>query len=236
MTHNAKQHIFFVDDEPMIRKVVGKTLEQLGPETKVSCFASATDCLEQLRIQTCDLLITDEKMPEITGVKLLEEVRRFAPWVPVLLITGYGDISLAVSAIKAGAENFIEKPLDKESFLNTVKKILKQNTPADSYKGKPLTKIEMKVLKLIVEGKTNKEIANLLNRHVRTIEEHRKNIMRKLNVHNVVELIKRAIQMGMIELPVNPKRAKRAKGRSNAKKTVLKRKKAPRKKRENENA
>jgi len=236
MVRNTKQHIFFVDDEPMICKVVGKTLEKLGPEAKVSCFASATDCLEQLRLQTCDLLITDEKMPEMTGSELLEEVRGSAPWVPVLLITGYGDISLAVSAMKAGAEDFIEKPLEKGSFLNTVKKILKQNAPADSYKGKPLTKIETKVLKLIAEGYSNKKTARLLNRHIRTVEEHRKNIMRKLGVRNVVELIKRAIQMGLIELPVNPKRAKRAKGRSNAKKTVLKRKKAPRKKRENENA
>lgn len=205
MVYNTKQHIFFVDDEPKIRKVVGKTLEQLGSE--VSCFASAADCLEQLRVQTCDLLITDVKMPEMDGVELLKEVKLLAPWVPVLLLTGYGDIPMAVSVMKAGAVDFIQKPLEKESFLRKVKSILEQNTSPDSYKGKPLTKAEMRVLKLVVAGKVNKETARLLRRSIRTIEEHRSHINRKLDVHNVAELVKRAIRMGLIELPTNLKKA-----------------------------
>jgi len=182
-----------------VRQVVGETLEDLG--SKVSCFASAVDCLEQLGSQRCDLLITDVKMPEMDGMELLAKAKRLAPWMPILVITGYGDIPMAVTAIKAGAVDFIEKPLDKKSFLWKVKSILQKSTFDDFYTGKPLTESEMKVLKLIIDGKSNKEIANLLHRSVRTIEVHRGHLMRKLDVANVVDLVKRAAMMGLVDLP-----------------------------------
>ena len=199
MPNNAKQHIFFVDDEPKVRDVVSETLEELG--SKVICFASAVDCLEQLGSQRCDLLITDVKMPEMDGMELLAKAKRLAPWLPILVITGYGDIPMAVTAIKAGAVDFIEKPLEKKSFLWKVKSILQQNTFDDSYRGKPLTESEMKVLKLIIDGKSNKKIAHIMHRSVRTIEVHRGHLMRKLDVDNVVDLVKRAAMMGLVELP-----------------------------------
>ncbi len=208
MTSNAKQHIFFVDDEPKVRNVVSETLEELG--SKVSCFACAADCLEQLGFQRCDLLITDVKMPEMDGMELLAKAKRLAPWLPILVITGYGDIPMAVTAIKAGAVDFIEKPLDRKSFLWKVKSILQQSTFDDSYTGKPLTESEMKVLKLIIDGKSNKEIAYLLHRSVRTIEVHRGHLMRKLDVDNVVDLVKRAVMMGLVEL-----QAKQEQGNAN---------------------
>ncbi len=204
MTNNAKQHIFFVDDEPKIREVVSETIEQLG--VKVSCFASAADCLEQLGFQRCDLLITDVKMPEMDGMELLAKAKRLAPWMPILVITGYGDIPMAVTAIKAGAVDFIEKPLDKKSFLWKLKSILQQSTFDDSYRGKPLTESEMIVLKLVITGKSNKEIAYLLHRSVRTIEVHRSHLMRKLDVDNVIDLVKRVAMMGLVELSAKQKR------------------------------
>jgi len=97
--------------------------------------------------------------------------------------------------------DFIEKPLDKKSFLWKVKSILQQNTFDDSYKGKPLTESEIIILKLLITGKSNKEIAYLLHRSVRTIEVHRSHLMRKLDVDNVVDLVKRAAMMGLVELP-----------------------------------
>ena len=201
MINSTEQHIFFVDDEPKVCKAVGRTLEQLG--SKVSCFVRAADCLEQLRFQTCDLLITDVKMPEMDGIELLTEARRIIPWLPVLVITGYGDIQMAVSAVKAGALDFIEKPLDRQGFLSTVESILKRNALADPLLGKPLTKIEMKVLRFILKGKSNKEIARLRHRSIRTIEDQRSNIFRKFRVDNLVDLTKRAAEMGLIDLPAN---------------------------------
>ena len=201
MPRRTKQHIFFVDDEPNVRKVVAKTLERLGAE--VTCFARASDCLEQLGPKTCDLLITDVKMPDMDGITLLTEAKRIAPWLPVLVVTGYGDVPLAVKAMRIGATDFIEKPLHKETLLRKVEPILRQNTPTDPYRGRPPTRTELKVLKMIIAGKSNKEVAQLLGRSVRTVEDHRNHIMRKLGVHNVIELVERAIQMGLAELPPN---------------------------------
>ena len=199
MARVGKQHVFVVDDESSVRKVVAKTLERLGVE--VTCFARATDCLEQLGQKPCDLLITDVKMPEMDGINLLEKAKRIAPWLPVLVVTGYGDVPLAVKAMRLGAADFIEKPLHKETFLRKVEPMLSHGAFPDPYQGKPLTRTERKVLKLIVSGKSNKEIAHLLGRAVRTVEDHRSHIMRKLRVHNVIELVERAIQMGLAELP-----------------------------------
>ncbi len=194
-----KQRIFFVDDELKICEVVGETLEESGFE--VSCFTSAADCLEQLHSPACDLLITDVKMPDMDGIEFLTKAKRLAPWIPILVITGFGNIPMAVTAVKAGAVDFIEKPLDKKNFLWKIKSILQESTFDNSHLGEPLTDNESKVLKLVMIGKSNRQISYLLHRSVRTIEVHRANLMRKLGVDNVVNLVKRAATMGLVELP-----------------------------------
>ena len=191
-------HIFFVDDELKIRQVVAETLEQLDAE--VTCFPCASECIERLSSQKCDLLITDLKMAEMDGIELLRRARLIAPWVPVLIITGYGDVPTAVEAIKAGAVDFIEKPLDKKSFVRKVKSLLPENGNHE-HLGKPLTQSQDRVLKLVLNGRSNQEIASLLNRSRRTIEVHRGNMMHKLGVESLVDLVKRAAAMGLIELP-----------------------------------
>ena len=188
MTDIAEQHIFFVDDESKVREVVSETLGELG--LKVSSFDRAEDCLRQLHSQKCDLLITDLRMSEMDGIELLAEAKNLVPWVPVLIITGYGDIPTSVTAIKTGAVDFIEKPLDKETFLHKVKSILEQNTSTDTSTGKPLTQSEIRVLKLVIDGKSNKEIAHLLKRSVRTVEVHRAHGMHKLGVDTLHKIRK----------------------------------------------
>ena len=195
MKRRAKQHVFFVDDEPSVRKVVARILERRGVE--VRCFAGAVDCLEHLGNRACDLLITDIRMPDMDGMTLLAEARRLAPWLPILVVTGFGDVPLAVKAMRIGAADFIEKPLHKETFLRKVESILRQNTPSDPYEGRPLTRTELKVLKLVMGGKSNREIAELLRRSIRTVEDHRSHVMRKLGVRNVIQLVERAAQMGL---------------------------------------
>jgi len=202
MAPNVRRHVFFLDDEPEVREVVRETLQESGVD--VTCFGSPSECLTQLRSQTCDLLITDLKMPERSGMELLAEVKRFAPWVPVLMITGYGDVPTAVKAIKSGAVDFIEKPLTKRSFVRKVKSILRRGAPGGAHLGKPLTRAEASVLRLIIEGKGNRDIATLLNRSVRTIEAHRAHLMHKLGVDNVVDLVKMGTMMGLDKLETEP--------------------------------
>jgi FixJ family two-component response regulator len=198
MKSYQKQYIFLVDDDMAILKTVGETLKKLG--VSVTCFPGATDCLERLYKEECDLLIADVKMPEMNGMELLSECHRIAPWMPVLLITGYADIPMAFAAGRDGAVDFIEKPLNRESFIFKVNSLLQQNIFRDSLVGKPLTKVEMKVLELTAMGKTSKEIAQLLNRSARTIEVHRSHIRQKLCAGNFADLIKKAFAMKLIPL------------------------------------
>ena len=202
MAKIVDKHIFFLDDEPTVREVVKETLED--SDFKVSCFGSPIECLARLRSQKCHLLITDLKMPEKDGIELLVDVQHLAPWVPVLMITGYGDIPTAVKAMKAGAVDFIEKPLDKKNFVRKIRSVLKKNVSAHPDLGASLTRNETKILQFIVNGKGNKEIANLLHRSARTIEVHRAHLMHKLGVDNLVDLIKRVASMGLVDLEEKP--------------------------------
>ena len=187
----TRQTVFIVDDEPGIRGVLTDELQGLG--CKTHCFASAASCLEVLPDNDCALIITDVKMPGMDGLALLAKIKHLAPWVSVLVMTGYGDVQMAVKALKLGAVDFIEKPLDRKAFLHKVKSILKQNDFAESSAHSSLTKTEKKVLKLILEGKSNKEIAYKMSRSVRTIEFHRGNIMHKFKTDSLVELVKKAV-------------------------------------------
>jgi FixJ family two-component response regulator len=196
MMNNNRRHIFFVDDELKVRQAVVETLEQLS--VRVTCFPCASDCLDQLSCQKCDLLVTDLRLPEMDGIELLRRARLIAPWVPVLIITGYGDVPTAVEAIKAGAVDFVEKPLDKKSFVRKVESLLSENGN-HKHLGKPLTQSERTVLRLVIDGKSNKEIADLLNRSKRTIEVHRAKVMRKLGAKSLVDLVKRAAVMRLVD-------------------------------------
>jgi len=191
MKTKTKQYdVFFVDDDAGIRELISEELE--GINCKVSCFANGADCLEQLGKQNCNLLITDVKMPGMDGLTLLSRARCVAPWVSVMVITGFGDIPMSVRALKLGAVDFVEKPLDRKAFLHKVKTILIQDDFVDTPVGQTLTKTEKKVLKLILEGKGNKEMAYILGRAMRTVERHRSDIMHKFGVDNIVDLVKKA--------------------------------------------
>jgi two-component system response regulator TtrR len=194
MISNTK-HIFFVDDEPAVCRSASLTLRRSG--YKVSCFPDAEHCLQRLQMRDCDLLVTDVRMPGIDGIELVRRAKSIVPWMPILVVTGYADIQMAVRAVKAGAAEFIEKPLQKQSFLSAVQMVLKQQDLGNLLKGKSLTKKETVVLRLILQGSTNREMAQILHRSIRTIEDHRRNVMRKLDVDSIVELVKRAVVLGL---------------------------------------
>ena len=199
MAKKYKAHIFIVDDDSCICDLVSLTLEGMG--YKCSCFEDADSCLERLAVDKCDVLLTDVRMPEKGGIELLVEVKRSLPWLPVLMMTSYADIPMSVEAVKAGAFNFIEKPLDGQMLLDAVETALRESDLTNILKGKLLTKTEAVILNLILQGRSNRGIGHILHRSVRTIEDHRNHIMRKLDVDNVVDLVKRATAMGMVKLP-----------------------------------
>jgi FixJ family two-component response regulator len=198
MENRALDRVFFVDDEPQVRTAVRKTLERAG--VNVTCFGCADDCLACLDSAPCDLLITDVKMAGKDGIELLKAAKERVPWLRVLVVTGFGDVPMAVTALKLGASDFIEKPLDREVFLQAGRTLLAQNHPAISQASPALTKTEMRILQLILEGKNNREISSALHRSARTIEVHRSHVMRKLGANNIVELLRRAAMMGLFDM------------------------------------
>lgn len=198
MSKVKEKIIFFVDDEPQVRKAVSKTLSQLD-NCRVVCLVDAESCLTELRRIKCSMVIADVNMPDMDGIELLKRIRELRPQMPILIITGYGDVPMAVKAFKAGAIDFIEKPLNEETLLPAVKNALDKLPPDDTPDINLLTKSEIRILKQIGTGKRNKQIAIDIGRSVRTIENHRHRLMHKLGVRNAVELTKVAINMGLAE-------------------------------------
>ena len=196
MPKKAKKHIFLVDDDPCICESVSVILEHSG--FKCTAFTDPVICYDALAPGCCDLLITDVQTPGVDGLKLLTHAQKTVPWMPVLVMTSYADIPMSVKAVKAGAFDFLEKPIPTETLLKTVKVALQQNVIDEYLKGKKLTKTEKIILRLILQGRSNRQIAQILHRSIRTIEDHRNHIMRKLNVDNVVDLVKRATSMGFL--------------------------------------
>lgn len=203
MVKDDLQVIFIVDDDPKICKELCELLCNEGFNT--SYFTNPARCLDHLSSRRCDLLISDYRMPEMNGIELMKKAKSLFPWLPVIIITAYGDIPIAVSAIQEGAINFLEKPLDRDDFLAKIRSILREKQNINDIVNNSLTKMEMKVLVLILEGNNNKECANLLNRSKRTIETHRANLMKKFRVKNVVDLIRKTSQIKMVDNQRNSK-------------------------------
>jgi FixJ family two-component response regulator len=183
-----------VDDEADVRDAVEMTLSSQG--YAVQSFAGGQECLEHLEQQDCDLLITDIRMPSMDGMTLLSLVRQSRPKLPVILVTGVGDIPMAVRAMKMGAADFLEKPLRRDELLCKVQMFT--NHDPSQIKPAPiihrgifmdLTDSEWEVMRLILQGKTSKEIADLQGRSVRTVEVHRSHIMKKYNADNIADLL-----------------------------------------------
>jgi two-component system response regulator FixJ len=204
MNDSSVARVFVVDDDECIRVAVCAILKRANYDC--TCFSDVAGCLEELRRQNrdladgCDLLLTDVKMPGRGGLELLQEVRKTFPWIPVIMMTAYGSIPMSVQAVRTGAFDFIEKPVEEAKLLSVVESaLLKEAELHDPLVGKPLTRTERIVLCLILEGISNKRIAYILERSERTIEVHRSRVMRKLGVDNVVDLVKKATALGWTE-------------------------------------
>lgn len=189
------REVFVVDSRTEVVNEITGVLKSHNYE--VTTFTTNAACYRKLRHCECDLLICEVKMPGMDGIVWLKEVKRIMPYLPVLIITNYADIPMAIKVIKMGVADIIEKPLDRKLLLDSVESALQQYENIDPVLGKSFTQCERRVLKLILSGKSNKEIACLLHRSIRTVEEHRRKVMRKLGVNNVVDLVKKAANLNL---------------------------------------
>jgi FixJ family two-component response regulator len=183
-------HVFIVEDDPAVGSALQRALESAG--MCVNAFTGAKECLAALSRRPCDVVITDVRMEGTDGLALLRDLRRRFPWLQIIVVTAYGTVPLVVSAMKAGAADFLEKPLDRQELLSAVKNAMDTVAQSVSFPRDALSYAEVQVLRLFLEGRTSKETATALNRSTRTVEAHRHNIMRKFGVHNAVQLAQKA--------------------------------------------
>lgn len=188
--------VFVVDDEPGVLKAVARSVGSL--DCKVQTFSSPLECLNALKETRCAVIVSDVNMPDMDGLELLREARRIQPLVQVVLMTGFASIPLAVKAVQEGAYHFVEKPFDEEGFLPIVQSVLDQSGKSRAGDvGKSLSEAERTVLALVAEGLTNKEIAHRLDRSIRTVENHRHRLTKKLGARSTAELVKVAVELGL---------------------------------------
>jgi len=181
--------VVFVDDELAIRMAVQRVLRSAGMQ--VELFACAEECLAALPQQACDVVIADLRLNGMDGLSFLGEIKRCFPWLPVIIVTAYGDTASAVKAMKAGAADFLQKPLDRQELLSAIEDVRRSAVPPVVFPREGLSHVEADVLHFVLDGKTSRETAAALNRSIRTIESHRHRIMRKFGVHNAAQLAQR---------------------------------------------
>lgn len=199
-TPQAQSTIFIVDDDEAVRDSLRWLLEANG--YRVKCFAGGEEFLDAYDPDQVGVLIADVRMPGMSGLELQEAlIERQAP-LPIVFITGHGDVPMAVSTMKKGAVDFLEKPFNETELRKTVARMLEDATErvsqAQLQKNQEailarLTAREQQVLERIVAGRLNKQIAGDLNISIKTVEAHRANIMEKLEVTTVADLMKIAL-------------------------------------------
>ena len=191
------QTIYVVDDDEAMRDSMTWLLE--GEGYLVACFDSAEAFLKAYRNDMRGCLVLDVRMPEMSGLELQEKLDSLGSQLPVIFVTGHGDVPMAVGALQRGACDFIEKPFHNEDLLSRIVRALaldnelsarRQRDGAISYRLEQLTQREREVMDLVVAGKLNKQIADELNISMKTVEAHRARVMEKMNVRTLAELVK----------------------------------------------
>jgi FixJ family two-component response regulator len=189
--------IFVVDDDPAVRETLSMVLTAGG--YKVICFADGAALLAVARGRTPSCILLDVNIPGKSGLDILRELRGEEYPAPIFMISGQGDIAMAVSAIKDGALDFIEKPFRGSEIVGRLDEAIgayarrhaESSVASLHFPGRePLTRREREVLEQFASGASNKEAGRQLGISPRTIEDHRANIMKKLGARNAADLIR----------------------------------------------
>jgi two-component system, LuxR family, response regulator FixJ len=199
------RRIFIVDDDEAIRDSMRVLLESVG-FSEVTTFGSARDFLESARPRSGDCLLVDVHMPDMGGLELQAELAARGSGVAVIVMTGHGEVPIAVRAMKAGAIDFLEKPIAEDLLLDCVRRGLalgaaraRQAEEIDETDRRlqSLTPREREVLEGMVQGRPNKVIAHDLGISPRTVEIHRARVMEKMEARSLSALIRMALAAGI---------------------------------------
>ena len=201
--------VHVVDDDESFRKAIGRLLRATGYE--VQLYESAQQLLDRLPNEgrpSCILL--DVQIPGLSGPELQDRLTKLGAALPIVFLTGHGDIPTSVQAIKGGAEDFLTKPVPKNKLLDAIERSLARQQTARMRDDQlnslralltTLTARERQVFELVVRGKMNKQIAHELGIAERTIKAHRQRVMTKVRVQSLAELVSVAERLGVLSAP-----------------------------------
>jgi FixJ family two-component response regulator len=201
--------VHVVDDDAAFRAAIARLLGASGYD--VALYESAWDLLERLPSGAPGCILLDVKMSGLNGPELQERLREIGHRLPIVFLTGYGDVPTSVRAIKAGAEDFLTKPVPKKDLLAAIERALDRYERIRDQDSRTavlqslvsrLTARENEVFALVVRGKLNKQIAHELDVAERTVKAHRQQVMEKCEVQTLAELVLIAERLGM--LPLQP--------------------------------
>ncbi|MFZ1150071.1 MAG: response regulator FixJ [Xanthobacteraceae bacterium] len=204
----AQPVVHIIDDDEGLRESLAFLLRSAALE--VRSFESAKAFLEVLPDAALGCVITDVRMPDMSGIELLRRLKELKIGVPVIVITGHGDIALAVEAMKIGAADFFEKPFDDDLLVASVRAALRQQEDQTKHGAEraeiehrisTLSPREKDVLTGLIEGRANKQIAFDLGISPRTVEIYRANLMNKMQANSLSDLVRMALLAEML----NPK-------------------------------
>lgn len=202
------ERVFVVDDDAEVRKALRRLLKSAGCE--VTTFESAVEFLGTLTADAAGCAVLDVSMPSIDGLTLQETLSARGVELPVIFLTGHGTISRSVVAMKGGAVDFLEKPVDEEVLLSAVRRALLRDRDARSQRGQlsdarrrlaTLSPREREVLQGVVSGSLNKQIAGDLGISEKTVKVHRGRVMEKMGVDSLAELARLADHLGVAPPP-----------------------------------
>lgn len=188
--------IFVVDDDDAVRRALTALMESIGYECQT--YGTATEYLRQFDPQSPGVLVLDIRMPEMTGLELQAKLNELGTRIPIIFITGHGDVPMAVEAMKKGAFGFIQKPFRDQDLIDRVNHALRRDAlereeqekrDETSRRWQSLTPRERQVCHLVVAGQANKEIGEELGLSERTVEIHRGRVMQKMGVRAVAQLV-----------------------------------------------
>ena len=192
--------VFIVDDDPAIRTSLHLLIEMIG--LPVRTFPSAASFLDTCAPGDAGCLILDIRMPGMNGLDLQQELIRRGIGIPIIVLTGYGDVPSAIRALKSGAVEFLEKPVEDDVLLDHVRRALSLDTKQRRQRNEDdlvlerierLTPREREVLRLVVDGLSSKEIGYRLHVTCKTVEAHRLKIMKKMQTESVADLVRAVV-------------------------------------------
>jgi two-component system response regulator FixJ len=195
--------IALIEDDEAILRSLTLLLERRG--IPVNPYASAESFLAARAAPSPQCVVSDIRMPGMSGMELQQELRKRGSAVPVILITGHGDIAMAVQAIKQGAFDFIEKPFDDELLIESIAQAIESGHRRSLEQSErallkarvaELSPRQIEVMRLVADGFSNKEIAHKLNLSPRTVENYRAWMMEKMAAKNLADLVRKVIALG----------------------------------------